>query len=490
MGIALYRKYRSKSLAEIIGQEHITQTLDHALKQGKISHAYLLTGPRGTGKTSIARILAHEINGLPYSEQPHLDIIEIDAASNRRIDEIRELKERVHTAPTSVKYKVYIIDEVHMLTKEAFNALLKTLEEPPQHVIFILATTESHKVPETIISRTQRFTFKPVPTDKVVAHLREIAKKESVIIDEQALVLIAQHGEGSFRDSISLLDQIRHTDAQISLKHVQQALGLAPEELLLQLAVNLRNGDLPQLSSSLEALLEQGIQPGQVARQLSQMIRTSILASSPLLPYSDSLQLLNSLLEISTAPNAGLKLELSLYSTALQFKAPIKDVEESKIPSQPHEIAAVTPKHTPKISAKVIAQIDELPAKVKPAENVIMPGALDAESWPKILTALKSKYNTLYGISRMAEPHFEPGKLTLNFDFAFHQKRLDDSKNKQLLAGIIHEVTGQKVSIICILNVSKRSKAITKKTTSPQQKPNSVDLEAISNIFGSAEVVE
>src|SRR4029077_6909319 len=147
MGQALYRKYRSKSFSEIVGQDHITKPLQNAIKAGKISHAYLFTGPRGVGKTSVARVLAHEDNDLEYKDDSmHLDIIEIDRASNRRIDEIRELRERVHIAPTSAKYKVYIIDEVHMLTREAFNALLKTLEEPPAHVVFILATTEAHKV--------------------------------------------------------------------------------------------------------------------------------------------------------------------------------------------------------------------------------------------------------------------------------------------------------------------------------------------------------
>ncbi len=151
MSQALYRKYRSLKLKDVLGQDHIVSILQRALDKGKIAHAYLLSGPRGTGKTSVARILAHEINGLPYSDETsHIDIIEIDAASNRRIDEIRNLRDKVHILPTSSKYKVYIIDEVHMLTREAFNALLKTLEEPPEHVIFILATTEAHKLPETI----------------------------------------------------------------------------------------------------------------------------------------------------------------------------------------------------------------------------------------------------------------------------------------------------------------------------------------------------
>src|SRR5438270_10180898 len=188
MNQALYRKYRSRSFDEVVGQEHVTQTLQRALKSGRISHAYLFTGPRGVGKTSVARILAHEVNGLPYAgESVHLDIIEIDAASNRRIDEIRDLREKVRIAPAVGKYKVYIIDEVHMLTREAFNALLKTLEEPPAHTIFILATTEVHKLPETIISRTQRFAFKPVDKISTQTHLGKIAKKEKIVISDGAL---------------------------------------------------------------------------------------------------------------------------------------------------------------------------------------------------------------------------------------------------------------------------------------------------------------
>jgi len=180
MSQALYRKYRSRSLDEVLGQDHVTNILRRALEQGKIAHAYLLTGPRGVGKTSVARILAHEINQLPYNEEAsHLDIIEIDAASNNGVDDIRALREKAQVAPISAPKKIYIIDEVHMLSKPAFNALLKTLEEPPAHVVFILATTDADKLPATILSRVQQFFFRPIPTEIMARQLINIAEKEN-----------------------------------------------------------------------------------------------------------------------------------------------------------------------------------------------------------------------------------------------------------------------------------------------------------------------
>ncbi len=227
----LYRKYRPKNFDEVLGQDHIVGILKNAVKLGRISHAYLFSGPRGTGKTSVARILAKEAG---CSE---MDLIEIDAASSRGIDEIRSLREAVNFVPLQGKIKVYIIDEVHMLTKEAFNALLKTLEEPPSHVIFILATTELEKVPETIVSRCQSFSFYKIPENVLRKFIFNIAKKEGFEIDDEAASLIALSSEGSFRDGLGLLDQIlslgdKNKDKKIIGKEVREFLSVPPREMV------------------------------------------------------------------------------------------------------------------------------------------------------------------------------------------------------------------------------------------------------------------
>src|SRR5438045_9205998 len=220
---ALYRRYRAQTFAEVIGQEHVTRTLKNAIASGQVAHAYLLAGARGIGKTSIARIIAKAVNcpkakdGDPCDtcescvairEGRFLDLIEIDAASNRGIDGMRDLREKVRFAPSMGQYKVYVIDEAHQLTTEAFNALLKTLEEPPAHVIFVLATTESQRIPATIVSRTQRFDLRRIPHQNMVQQLEHVASSESLTVERPAIEAIARHAQGSLRDAESILDQV------------------------------------------------------------------------------------------------------------------------------------------------------------------------------------------------------------------------------------------------------------------------------------------
>ncbi len=490
MGKALYRKYRSKSLDEIVGQEHITTTLANALKSGAISHAYLFTGPRGTGKTSIARILAHEVNQLPYSDDAHLDIIEIDAASNRRIDEIRELRERVHVAPTSAKYKVYIIDEVHMLTKEAFNALLKTLEEPPAHVIFILATTESHKLPETIISRTQRFSFKPVETGQVTAHLRHIAEQEGIDISDEALTLIAQHGGGSFRDSISLLDQLGGHGNTVTPGDVQSMLGIAPDELIENLLTVLQSGTVKQLINLLTSCNDQGYRPAHIAKQLSQKLRSQLLGDAVVLPPEVATDTLHKLLAVPAAFDQEAALELALLGVILQ-RSPPAVVVAIEPPPTPKPAAASKPKKaatpTPHVEAKETAKPAETPAQqvTAPASG----GLLDDSLWQDVLAAVKQSHNTLYSVVRMATPRIENNQITLAFSFAFHQKRLSEPKNKQVIADIIQKVSGQPYMITCIVvPASGEVTAAPSPLNVASDQPDT--LSTISNIFGGGEVLE
>jgi DNA polymerase-3 subunit gamma/tau len=292
---ALYRKWRSQEFETVIGQGHVTLTLRHALRDGRMSHAYLFTGPRGTGKTSTARILAKAINCL--NEDPSkrpcnecaicvaigegrlLDLIEIDAASNRGIDEIRDLREKIAFRPNEARYKVYIIDEVHMLTKEAFNALLKTLEEPPAHAVFVLATTEPDRVPETVRSRCQRFDFRRIGTDDIVKHLADLVRREGRQAQTEALAAIARRSTGSMRDSISLLDQLlSYGDDVLTLERVENVLGLVNQTTIGKLVDHMAAGNAGDGLGLLNALVAEGVELGQLADQVIAYLRSLTVA--------------------------------------------------------------------------------------------------------------------------------------------------------------------------------------------------------------------
>ncbi|KZE46616.1 DNA polymerase III subunit gamma/tau [Brevibacillus parabrevis] len=290
---ALYRVYRPQTFQDVVGQEHVTITLRNALRENRLSHAYLFNGPRGTGKTSAAKIMAKAVNceqpidGEPcnqcdtckaISNGSVTDVLEIDAASNRGVEEIRDIRDKVKFAPSDVRYKVYIIDEVHMLTTEAFNALLKTLEEPPSHVIFILATTEPHKLPATIISRCQRFDFHRIPLKVMVDLLQRICQSQGVQVEEQALQLVAKMAEGGARDALSLLDQaISYSKDEVRASDIMQITGTVAQSYFSVLARHIAENDVAQVMEQFDRVMVQGKDPEQFLHDFLYYYRDMLL---------------------------------------------------------------------------------------------------------------------------------------------------------------------------------------------------------------------
>ena len=453
MSVAFYRKYRSKKLSEVVGQKHITDVLDLALEQEKIAHAYLFTGPRGVGKTSIARILAHEINNLPYSEESeHPDIIEIDAASNNGVDDIRDLREKIQTAPFSAKFRVYIIDEVHMLSKAAFNALLKTLEEPPKHAIFILATTDAHKLPATIISRTQQFVFHFIDKKDICEHLAFIAKNEGVKISPEALEIIAEKGGGSFRDSISLLDQISSVgrDEEISAEKIEQILGLAPKKQILELIENFEKQNIAEIIAQIEKIKKSGVDLRSFCEQFIAEIK-NLLAQKPWL-----VNLLNPLNEAKNSNFSELEL-LSILILPKDFPQPQIIVQQ--VSSQPNSfeknpqttkietpklekiVEKPKPEATPKIEEKKPAP---KPQKITPKSETIEKPQLSGErhefKWQDFLRKVKELSPAIGGILAQSGHEISGDTVKIYAGFPINKKQLDKSQNRTAMAEALAQI--------------------------------------------------
>jgi DNA polymerase-3 subunit gamma/tau len=391
---------------------------------------------------------------LPYNDDTtHLAILEIDAASNNGVEDVRDLREKVQIAPVSADKKIYIIDEVHMLSKAAFNALLKTLEEPPEHVVFILATTDADKLPATIVSRTQQFGFRAISSVDAVGHLRYIAKQEKISITDGALELIALRGDGSFRDSISLLDQLTSlTDdkAGITEELVEQSLGLAPTTLVNNLLAAYEAKDLKEIVQLLDGSNQQGIQPSVLASQLIQTIRRSI-AEQPQL-----LDLLDQLLDVAKSSQPHIKLLTILAAHAVpkpksaalsaplpSVSAPIAELEKqaTKVhPSLPKQKPATTPVATP----APIREEQSAPVKKKAP---IGPVHLD---WPALVEYTRVNYVALYSVLSKCSYELEGDVLTIYTVNAFYKKKLDDTKYSPLLADCLRETGAGDPEVITI----------------------------------------
>ncbi len=405
----LYRRYRPLRLGDVIGQEQVTRPLMSALEKKSIGHAYLFTGPRGCGKTSVARILAHEVNNFPYEvEDSYVDIIEIDGASNRGIDNIRDLREKVAIAPTSGKYKVYIIDEVHMLTKEAFNALLKTLEEPPEHAIFIMATTDAHKVPVTITSRAQTYAFKLADHNVMFDFLKTVCEKENIKIDDDALQIVVKRGGGSFRDSLSLLDQISTlSDETITKDLVVSAMGLPEEEKITKLLKSYLTKDVTEITSVLKDLLSSDIKP----ETLVEEIITTIIED----PQPSLLSLLAKLPDVK-APFAEARLLVALCSD-------ITTTNKAQI---------VTP-------ATPVSKNDQLKPEVKPSPTI------SDFDWDNFLDKVKSLNDAVYSQLKKASFTVSGNILNIYPEKKIAKNILSRDNNKKILI----DASGNMKVIIC-----------------------------------------
>ena len=454
MSLALYRKYRSRNLDEVLGQNHVTTILKNALSRGSISHAYLLTGPRGTGKTSVARILAHEINQLPYTDDSSsLDIIEIDAASNNGVDDIRNLREKSQIIPVSAKFKVYIIDEVHMLSKPAFNALLKTLEEPPSHVVFILATTDVDKLPATIISRVQHFHFRPLSKSVIAPRLVEIAKLEGFTLEPEAAELIADRSRGGFRDSISLLDQLSvlaNKKIPLTKTIVAESLGLANNESIARLI------DLT-IARDGRGIIEQ-INSLELAGVDSQTMIDQLLneARSRLAEHPDLTTIIQGLIDAPRSQYPSLKVITTLLDGCANITGgnqpkpitPSSNVSELKLDKPP--ATQQKSDNPPAVNQQVEPTTQQSTADL--LTDIARPQTTSTDlaefSWDKLVSEIKKQSFGLYSLLSSCNYSFSDNTLTISTSQEFNKKKLEDSKNHSVITQVLASSSLNEVDVV------------------------------------------
>lgn len=475
---ALYRKYRPQTFSHLVGQEHVRVTLLNALAEGRAVHAYLFCGPRGTGKTSTARLLAKALNCLNPTEEHEpcetcdicrdisdgrlIDLVEIDAASNRRIDEIRELRDKINFAPTRAKNKIYIIDEVHMLTKEAFNALLKMLEEPPAQVFFILATTEVHKIPETIVSRCQRFDFKRIDPKTIMTRLSYIAQLEGILIEERAIEAIANNVDGGLRDAIGLFEQLVF-DGKLQYCRVKEILGLSGHEAISDFYKLLQTGDLPPVLSYIQDLHRDGHDFSQFTRELIDFLRNEMLQSvsqkktdevSLLLAWIEIFQ--QAYLQFRTALIPQLPLEMAviklLAPSSTQATEPVSEVGSGAKPSVTiHERKSDVSSELR--ASKKTDSLKDLPHESPdtPPVDSAPPSDLNLKNietlWPRVIELLKTP-SLKQAIRNVKSFRLRSDALELQFLSKFYLEKISESSLRSELESAFEKITGKNIKIV------------------------------------------
>ncbi len=463
--MTLYLKYRPQSLADVVGQDHIVTTLEQAIDRKSVSHAYLFCGTRGTGKTSVARIMAKTIllQGVEdevvkaqmmkgIEDGSFVDLVEIDAASNRRIDDIRDLIEKINFSPSVAKAKVHIIDEVHMLTKEAFNALLKTLEEPPEYAYFILATTELHKVPDTIQSRCQRFLFKKVKDDDIIRRLQYIADQEHITIDRDALRAIAHHASGSFRDGISLLDQLRSLP-KIGIVDVTDRIGRTAAIFIEDVITAIGEKNLHRITELVHQMEEANVPLDTVATDLLAVIRTKMheaiekkQSPAPFIRMTDIL--LAALKDMRASPIPGLVLESALVSICTETPVVEEPRKVLRAPTPPSPHVSTPPRHTPPV-APAAPKTEAAPkASIVEAEELTLQNIL--RHWDTLLKTVNPP-SVRMSLKDAAVTGVENGTVRFAFASSFHREKVADTKASRNVEEALLAIFKKPVRIVCVV---------------------------------------
>ena len=494
--IALYREWRPSRFADVVGQEHVTRTLRNALQGGRLGHAYLFAGPRGTGKTSVAKILARAVNCLQLqdgepcgtcdscqqiSRGQTMDVLEIDAASNRGIEEIRELRERVRIAPSGIRCKVYIIDEVHMLTDPAFNALLKTLEEPPPSVLFILATTEAHKIPATILSRCQRFDFHRIDQKRIMERLRFVCDQQKLSYTEAAIYQIARQADGGLRDALSLLDQcLAFAQGELNEQVVIDLLGLTSEDDLFQWLEALLDGNVASVFHIVERIHASGRDLGQAVRDLMGICRDALLLQVD--PNGDqgvswigeslehlrniarhhrSTDMLRWLHRLADAERDMRRSTLPRVVLEMHLLEQLEHTKPEAVPGERQPEPRQTDQAKPKPTSRAFSQKpEEAPVAVTEAvsskavpskhQNDFSADSSFKALWSKFLDEVKKYSPVAKALIESAQSvQWNQDRLELEFPTSFHVARLQEGKYADLITTALKNVYAKPVRLVC-----------------------------------------